>query len=88
MKFELQTKKRSQCEIFGLTENHDNASILIFHSCSTSDSLNTDFTGSCGEMHTGNAPRSVMTKGISTGKGRYTHIISLDHTIGPCKWTI
>ena len=29
--------------------------------------------GNCREKHTGNTPRSVMTKGLSTGKGRFTH---------------
>ena len=58
-----------------MTENHDDESIIIFHSCTTSDSLGSKLTDNCVEDHTGNTPRSVMTKGISTGKGRFTHKI-------------
>ena len=65
---------RKYCQFFGFIENPENESILIFHSCSTS--LNTDNDdvmeslgmgyGDCGELHIGNTPRSIMTKGIST----------------------
>ena len=67
--------KSNQCKFFGLTENHDNESILIFHSCSTSDLVEWNTAVTCGELNTGLTPRSVMTKGISNGKGRHTHII-------------
>jgi len=59
---------RKQCEFFEFVENHENESILIFHSCSSN--LNVDkgencYTN-CEEMHVGNTPRSIMTKGTST----------------------
>ena len=31
---------RKQCEFFGFTENHENESILIFHSCSSNLNVN------------------------------------------------
>ena len=37
--------------------------------------MDTNEIGTCDEKHSGLTPRSVMTKGISTGKGRYVHII-------------
>ena len=57
---------RKQCEFFGFTENHENESILIFHSCSTNIRSTSNDTGICGELHIGNTPRSIMTKGTST----------------------
>ena len=58
---------RTSCEFFGFIEAPIEESILIFHSCSS----NTELTrlpgmGGCIEEHTGNTPRSIMTKGTST----------------------
>ena len=56
---------------FGLIENLDEQSILIFHSCSSNLNLefnNTDDT-QCAELHIGNTPRSIMTKGNSISSG-------------------
>ena len=60
----------TQCQFFGFTENHADESIIIFHDCSTNMFLwdNND-TRDCNELHTGNTPRSIMTKGSSTSKG-------------------
>ena len=33
---------RKQCEFFGFTENHENESILIFHSCSSNRNVDKD----------------------------------------------
>ena len=60
---------RKYCEFFGFTENHENESILIFHSCSTNINLKTESTGVCGEKHIGNTPRSIITKGNSIANG-------------------
>ena len=60
---------RKQCEFFGFTENHENESILIFHSCSTNINVNSSELGRCGELHIGNTPRSIMTKGNSMSHG-------------------
>ena len=61
---------RKQCEFFGFTENHENESILIFHGCSTNLNVDGDSVGDyitdCNELHIGNTPRSIMTKGTST----------------------
>ena len=65
---------RKHCQFFGFTENPENESILIFHSCSTNLNIDNDDVmestgagyGDCGELHIGNTPRSIMTKGIST----------------------
>ena len=65
---------RKHCQFFGFTENPENESILIFHSCSTNLNIYNDDVmestgagyGDCGELHIGNTPRSIMTKGIST----------------------
>ena len=66
---------RKSCEFFGFTVNHENESILIFHSCSTNIYLNTD-GGYCDEKHIGNTPRSIMTKGNSVANGtRYGNFI-------------
>ena len=62
----LNIDSRKQCEFFGFTENHENESILIFHSCSTNLNLKTEDQGQCQEKHIGNTPRSIMTKGTST----------------------
>ena len=70
---------RKQCELFGFTKNHENESILIFHSCSSNinvgkDQLNS--LNSCNELHIGNTPRSIMTKGNSISYGtRYGNFI-------------
>ena len=56
---------RKQCDFFGFTDNHENESILIFHSCSTNLDIKAYFDG-CEECHIGNTPRSIMTKGTST----------------------
>ena len=71
----LNINLRKYCEFFGFTENHENESIIIFHSCSTN--LNVDefqmetfhLLGSCKELHIGNTPRSIMTKGNSVTIG-------------------
>ena len=60
---------RKYCEFFGFTENHENESILIFHSCSTNILLNTESISYCIEKHIGNTPRSIMTKGNSVAIG-------------------
>ena len=62
---------RKQCEFFGFTENHNDESILIFHSCSSNLFLTSDDLGEseCNELHTGNTPRSIMTKGNSVTIG-------------------
>jgi len=57
-----------------LTENHENESILIFHSCSSNlnvgeNKLSNLELESCLELHIGNTPRSIMTKGISVTNG-------------------
>ena len=59
---------RKHCEFFGFTENNENESILIFHSCSTNLYLTSNDKGDtmCDELHIGNTPRSIMTKGTST----------------------
>ena len=65
----LNINLRKQCEFFGFSENPENESILIFHSCSTNrnvDKDQMDTFGRCNELHIGNTPRSIMTKGIST----------------------
>ena len=65
----LNINLRKQCEFFGFSENPENESILIFHSCSTNrnvDKDQMDTLGRCNELHIGNTPRSIMTKGIST----------------------
>ena len=67
---------RKYCDLFGFTENHENESILIFHSCSTNINLKTDVLGFCDEKHIGNTPRSIMTKGNSVANGtRYGNVI-------------
>ena len=58
--------KRRHCEFLGFIEVLKEESIIIFHSCSTNLNLNSDGLGSCNERHTGNTPRSIMTKGSST----------------------
>ena len=64
---------RKYCEFFGFTENHENESILIFHICSSNlnvdRDVDMDFGGPCHELHIGNTPRSIMTKGNSMSFG-------------------
>ena len=62
---------RKHCEFFGFTENHENESLLIFHSCSTNLFINSSDVGdtACNELHIGNTPRSIMTKGNSVAIG-------------------
>ena len=65
---------RKQCDFFGFTENHEDESILIFHRCSSSLNVKSDSFEKiriyqCHELHTGNTPRSIMTKGNSVTKG-------------------
>ena len=64
---------RKYCEYFGFTENHENESILIFHRCSSNLNVDKDQTdsgfGNCNELHIGNTPRSIMTKGNSVAIG-------------------
>ena len=56
-------------------ENHNDESILIFHSCSTNINIGEGELdrelgpASCEELHIGNTPRSIMTKGNSTNLG-------------------
>ena len=59
---------RKQCEFYGFTENPDDESILIIHSCTTNLELDLEANSKSGciEIHTGNQPRSIMTKGAST----------------------
>ena len=60
---------RKQCEFFGFTENPQTESILIVHSCTTNlelDNVDSKSKSGCIEIHTGNQPRSIMTKGAST----------------------
>ena len=57
-----------------MTENNENESILIFHSCSSNlnvgeNKLSNWELESCLELHIGNTPRSIMTKGISVTNG-------------------
>ena len=61
-------KIRTSCEFFGFIEAPNEESILIFHSCSSNIELNLAPGQStfCIENHTGNTPRSIMTKGTST----------------------
>ena len=61
-------KIRTSCEFFGFIEAPNEESILIFHSCSSNTELNiqTGQSPNCIEKHTGNTPRSIMTKGTST----------------------
>ena len=71
---------RNYCEYFGFTKNHENESILIFHSCSSNLNIDKDQTdsgfGNCNELHIGNTPRSIMTKGNSVANGtRYGNFI-------------
>ena len=71
-----QTSKRSvhnQTEhwfkdLFGFTENE---SIPIFHSSSSNLNIKLNDTDDtyCGELHTGNTPRSIITKGNSVKIG-------------------
>ena len=49
-------------------ENHENESILIFHSCSSNLNLGSENIN-CFEFHIGNTPRSIMTKGNSVAIG-------------------
>ena len=71
---------RKYCDFFGYTVNHENESILIFHSCSSNlnvgkNEMNYD-DESCNELHIGNTPRSIMTKGNSVANGtRYGNFI-------------
>ena len=60
---------RAYCQFFGFTENHQDESILIFHTCSTNLFISSSNTGNCGELHIGNTPRSIMTKGNSVKIG-------------------
>ena len=66
----MNIKERKTCKFFGFNSNHEDESILIFHICSTNifTGSNVDYSN-CGELHTGDIPRSVMTKGISTTEG-------------------
>ena len=59
---------RNPCEIFGFIEAPINESIIIFHWCSSNlkVKLSTDTGYPCLELHIGNTPRSIMTKGTST----------------------
>ena len=70
---------RKQCEFFGFTENHEHESILIFHECSSNLNVDKDRQigfPTCNELHTGNTPRSIMTKGNSVAIGtQYTNFI-------------
>ena len=76
----LNINLREYCEFFGFTENHENESILIFHSCSSNlnvdkDELDSSYD-SCNELHIGNTPRSIMTKGNSVANGtRYGNFV-------------
>ena len=60
-------KQRTSCKFFGFIDAANEESILIFHACSTNLELNVKpgYTN-CIENHTGNTPRSIMTKGTST----------------------
>ena len=64
---------RKYCVFFGLTENHENESILIFHSCSSNLNVDRDRPdsgfGNCNELHIGNTPRSILTNGNSMSIG-------------------
>ena len=60
---------RTQCEYFRFIENPHDESIIIFQSCSTNFRIDTNLDNPfvyCPEHHTGNVPRSIMTKGTST----------------------
>ena len=62
---------RNHCEYFELIENHRDESILIFHSCSTNLFLSSNDIDNtkCEELHIGNTPRSIMSKGNSVTIG-------------------
>ena len=59
-------KIRTSCEFFGFIEAPIEESIIIFNSCSTNLDLEEQESLYCEENHTGNTPRSIMTKGTST----------------------
>ena len=60
-------KIRTPCEFFGFIEAPIEESILIFHSCSANIEVKIAAgKGNCNEDHTGNTPRSIMTRGTST----------------------
>ena len=56
---------RNSCEFFRFIEPPMEESILIFHSCSSNLNVKKDIN-ICNELHIGNTPRSIMTKGTST----------------------
>ena len=60
------TTKRTSCEFFGFIEPPLQESIIIFHACSSNFNAESQNLNSCGELHIGNTPRSIMTKGTST----------------------
>ena len=72
---------RKYCKFFGFTKNHENESILIFHSCSSNlnidkNEISESDDDSCDELHIGNTPRSIMKKGNSVVIGtRYGNFI-------------
>ena len=57
------------CYFFEWAENFQNQSILIIDSCSTNVLLDTNSEGHCYEMHVGNVPRTIMSKGFSMREG-------------------
>ena len=60
-------KIRTSCEFFGFIDAPIEESILIFNACSSNIEVNLAAgIGKCKEDHTGNTPRSIMTKGTST----------------------
>ena len=61
-------KLRTPCEFFGFIEAPIEESIIIFNSCSSNIEVNlaAGRSENCIESHTGNTPRSIMTKGTST----------------------
>ena len=61
---------RKHCEYFGFIENHEDESILLFHSCSTNidEKINDINEAGCNELHIGNTPRSIMTRLNSLGR--------------------
>ena len=66
----LNIDTRKHCEYFGFIENHEDESILLFHSCSTNidEKVNDINEAGCNELHIGNTPRSIMTRLNSLGR--------------------